>query len=275
MVVVLSGEGGDEVFAGYETYAAYHASKWFGRVPAFIRNGLIAPLVNRLPASDKKLSLEFKMKRFLGGQNLSPEEAHLWWRIVLDERQKLDMFSPAAREQLQPLESVRHFSDIYRSLPDSDNLSKLMYLDSSVFLPDDLMIKNDRMSMAHSLEARVPFTDPELTGYLASVPPALKMKRMRKKHIMRLAMEKDLPTSILDKKKVGLEMPYSRWLKQELNDVMMDYLGRERLEATGLFRHAPVKALIDEHVAGRKDNGRALWGMLNYMMWHELYIGHA
>jgi asparagine synthase (glutamine-hydrolysing) len=272
VVVVLSGEGGDEAFAGYETYAAYHASKWFGHVPGFIRNGLIAPLVNRLPASDKKLSLEFKMKRFLGGQDLSPEVAHLWWRIVLDEQRKLDLYSPAVREQLQPEESVRHFTEIFRALPDSDNLSKLMYIDSAVFLPDDLMIKNDRMSMAHSLEARVPFTDPELTGYLASVPPSLKMKRMRKKHIMRMAMEKELPASILDKKKVGLEMPYSRWLKQELNDVMMDYLGRERLEATGLLRHEPVKALIDEHMDSRKDNGRALWGLLNYMMWHEMYI---
>jgi asparagine synthase (glutamine-hydrolysing) len=195
--------------------------------------------------------------------------------MVLDEQRKQDMYSPAVREQIVPEESVRHFTSIYGALPDSDDLSKLMYIDSNVFMPDDLMIKNDRMSMAHSLEARVPFTDPELTGYLASVPPALKMKRMRKKHIMRLAMEKDLPKSILEKKKVGLEMPYSRWLKRELNDVMMDYLGRERLEATGLFRHAPVQGLIDAHMAGRKDNGRALWGMLNYMMWHELYIGHA
>jgi len=275
VVVVLSGEGGDEAFAGYETYSAYHASKWFGRVPGFIRNGLIAPLVNRLPTSDKKLSLEFKLKRFLGGQDLSPEVAHLWWRIVLSEKQKLDMYSPAVREQMVPDESVRHFTEIFRSLPDSDALSKLMYIDSNVFMPDDLMIKNDRMSMAHSLEARVPFTDPELTSYLASVPPSLKMKRMRKKHIMRLAMQNDLPTSILDKKKVGLEMPYSRWLKHELNDVMMDYLGQERLEATGLFRAAPVHALINEHVAGKKDHGRALWGMLNYMMWHDMYIDAA
>lgn len=272
VVVVLSGEGGDECFAGYETYAAYHAAKWFSRIPRLVRNGLIAPLVSRLPTSDKKLSLEFKLKRFLGGQDLSPEVAHLWWRIVLDEKRKLDMYSPAVREQLVPQESVRHFSDIFKALPESDSLSKLMYIDSAVFLPDDLMIKNDRMSMAHSLEARVPFTDRELTGYLASVPPALKMKRMRKKHIMRRAMARELPASILNKKKVGLEMPYSRWLKQELNDVMMDYLGQERLESTGLFRPGPIRELIDNHLSGRQDNGRPLWGLLNYMMWHAMYI---
>lgn len=272
VVVVLSGEGGDEAFAGYETYSAYQAAKWFGRIPRWVRNGLIAPLVYRLPASDKKLSLEFKLKRFLGGQDLSPEVAHLWWRIVLDEQRKRELYQPGVLEQLQPEPSGRHFTDIFRALPPSDNLSKLMYIDSAVFLPDDLMIKNDRMSMAHSLEARVPFTDPELTGYLASVPPALKMKHMRKKHIMRLAMQRELPDSILNKKKVGLEMPYSRWLKHELNDLMMDYLGRERLEASGLFRAAPVAELISNHMAGRVDNGRPLWGLLNYMMWHELYI---
>jgi len=96
---------------------------------------------------------------------------------------------------------------------------------------------------------------------------------MRKKHLMRLAMQRDLPDSILNKKKVGLEMPYSRWLKHELNDLMVDYLSPERLEASGLFSAMPVQALVDDHMAGRVDNGRPLWGLLNYMMWHELYIG--
>jgi len=128
--------------------------------------------------------------------------------------------------------------------------------------------------MAHSLEARVPFADPEFTAYMASVPPKFKMKRMRKKHLMRLAMQNDLPDSILNKKKVGLEMPYSRWLKKELNGLMMKYLGPENIERTGLFKPEAVKDLIDNHVAGKRDNGRALWGMLNYMMWYELYIPH-
>ncbi len=272
VVVVLSGEGGDETFAGYETYAAYQASKWFSHVPQILRNKVISPLVHRLPASDKKLSLEFKLKRFLGGQDLAPELAHLWWRIVLNESQKMDMYSDSVRDEFVAERSDRHFSKAYQRSEASDVLSGLMYIDSSVFLPDDLMIKNDRMSMAHSLEARVPFTDPELTGYLASVPPKLKMKRMRKKHLMRLAMQNDLPDSILNKKKVGLEMPYSRWLKHELNDLMKHYLGPDNLMATGLFKPGPIKQLIDNHESGRVDNGRPLWGLLNYMMWHELYI---
>ncbi len=272
VVVVLSGEGGDEAFAGYDTHAAYNIYKQARKIPAFVRNGVMKPLVNCLPVSDKKLSFEFKAKRFLGGLDLPPEEAHLWWRIVLGEAEKLDLYADgvAEAEALQP--SVRHFQAAYEHSGAEETLSRLMYIDSTIFLPDDLMIKNDRMTMAHSLEARVPFTDPELTGFLATVPSGLKIKNRRKKHLMRRAMENDLPESILDKKKVGLEMPYSRWLKAELKDLMMRYLGPSNIERTGLFKVPAVQALIDDHLTGRRDNGRPLWGLLNYMMWYELYI---
>ena len=89
---------------------------------------------------------------------------------------------------------------------------------------------------------------------------------------MRLAMKDKLPDTIINKKKVGLEMPYSKWLKTDLRELMMDYLGQDNIEKTGLFNPAPIKKLIDDHVSGKADNGRPLWGLLNYMMWHRLYI---
>ncbi|MGJ5620607.1 asparagine synthase (glutamine-hydrolyzing) [Sulfitobacter sp. MF3-043] len=272
VVVVLSGEGGDEAFAGYDTHAAYNVYKKARKIPGFIRNGIIKPLVNCLPVSDKKLSFEFKAKRFLGGLDLPPEEAHLWWRIVLGEAEKRGLYTDAVESSgtLEP--AVRHFTRAYQHADADEELSGLMYIDSTIFLPDDLMIKNDRMTMAHSLEARVPFTDPELTAFLATVPAEMKMKNRRKKHLMRRAMENDLPESILNKKKVGLEMPYSRWLKDELKDLMMRYLGPENIEKTGIFRVQAISALIEDHLSGKRDNGRPLWGLLNYMMWHELYI---
>ncbi|WP_138935628.1 asparagine synthase (glutamine-hydrolyzing) [Roseovarius arcticus] len=272
VVVVLSGEGGDEAFAGYDTHAAYEVYRQARKIPAFIRNGILKRLANCLPVSDKKLSFEFKVKRFLGGLDLPPEEAHHWWRIVLGEAEKRDLYTDAVTDAA-PLEpAVRHFTRAFEHSGAAETLSGLMYIDSTVFLPDDLMIKNDRMTMAHSLEARVPFTDPDLTAFLAKVPSKMKMKNRRKKHLMRRAMENELPASILDKKKVGLEMPYSRWLKHELKDLMMQYLGPENIGKTGLFRPQAIKALIDDHIAGRRDNGRPLWGLLNYMMWYELYI---
>ncbi len=272
VVVLLSGEGGDEAFAGYETHAAYKASQWFSRVPSWVRHGLIAPVVYALPVSHKKLSLEFRAKRFLGGQDLKPWQAHLWWRLVLAEAQKRELYTPRVLEELQPEEPVRHFREVYERSAARDALNGILHIDAAVFLPDDLMVKNDRMSMAHSLEARVPFTDNPLTEFLERVPPNVKLPGLRKKHILREAMRGLLPQAILEKKKVGLEMPYSRWFTNELKDLLMTYCGPKRLAETGMFRPEGVARLIAEHVAGKHDHGRALWALLNYMMWLELYI---
>lgn len=273
VVVVLSGEGGDEIFAGYDTYAAYNTYRLARKVPGFIRNGIIRPLANLLPVSDKKLSFEFKLKRFLGGLDLPPEEAHMWWRIVLTEAQKMSLYSGDVRNALADAElPQRHFRERFNRCASPEVVSKLMYIDSNLFMPDDLMIKNDRMTMAHSLEARVPFCDPELTGYLGRVPAAMKMKDGRKKHLMRKAMEDLLPETILNKKKVGLEMPYPRWLKTDLADMVHHYLGPDRMKNIGLFDPTAMDRLVAEHMASQRDHGRALWGLLNFSMWHELYI---
>jgi len=271
VVVVLSGEGGDEAFAGYDTHAAYRATQWFRRIPRAIRHGIMAPLVRRLPVSHKKLSLEFKLKRFLGGHDLPPAEAHLWWRLVLSEAEKHTLYSPEVLERLVPEPSVRHFTGIFEKPGPPDDLARLLRVDSEVFLPDDLMIKNDRMSMAHSLEARVPFTDPDLTDFMSRVPSRIKLPGLKRKHVMRTALRGVLPDSVVKKKKVGLEMPYSRWLRNELQDILTIYLGSDRILDSGLFMPEAVQVLIDDHLAGRRDNGRALWGLLNYMMWLELY----
>jgi asparagine synthase (glutamine-hydrolysing) len=272
VVVLLSGEGGDEIFAGYETHAAFKASRWFGRVPRFLRRGLIRPIVDALPVSHKKLSLEFKLKRFLGGQDLPPADAHLWWRLVLSEARKSEIYSPEVRERLRDAAPpVRHFQDVYDLPGPTDDLDRLLRIDSRVFLPDDLMIKNDRMTMAHSIEARVPFTDPDLAEFMSTVPASLKLPGLTKKHVMKRALAGVLPREILAKKKVGLEMPYSRWLRAELRDLVDDYLGPERVGATGVFDPAAIQRLVGEHQTAQADHGRALWGLLNYMMWLELY----
>ena len=271
VVVLLSGEGADEAFAGYETYVAYQVARYARHVPRWLRHNVLLPLVNRLPASDKRLSLDFRMKRFLGGLDLPPPEAHLWWRIVLTEAEKLELYTPEVLEQLTPEPSDRHFVEAFERLARGDVLSRLLYIDSRVFLPDDLMIKNDRMSMAHSLETRLPMTDPELTEFMSKVPSHFKLRGLRKKYALYRAMEGRLPKSTLRRKKLGLEMPYSRWFKGELRDFLVDHLSPERLTATGIFRPEPVQRLIDDHMAERVDNGRALWGLLNYMMWLELY----
>lgn len=273
VVVLLSGEGGDEAFAGYDTHAAYKAAHLARKLPSWIWKGLAAPIVHRLPVSHDKLSLEFRMKRFLGGLDLPPADAHLWWRIVLDEARKRALYTPHVLEALAPEPPERWFREVYERSGAVDPLDRLLHVDAAVFLPDDLMIKNDRMTMAHSLEARVPFTDPELTEFMARVPARMKLRGFEKKHVMRAALRPLLPPEILQRKKVGLEMPYSRWLTGELKDVLLEYCGPERVEAAGLFRPEAVRVLVDEHLERRHDHGRPLWALMNFMMWHELYVG--
>ena len=136
VVVLLSGEGGDEAFAGYETYAAHRASQWFRRVPRWVRQGLIAPVVQSLPVWRKKLSPgDSRMKRFLGGQDLTPDQAHLWWRIVLTEAQKLSLYTPRVLERFAPQASGRHFADAFARSSARDVLNRLMYLNSASSCP--------------------------------------------------------------------------------------------------------------------------------------------
>ena len=276
VVVILSGEGGDESFAGYETYAAYKVARWARRIPSWVRHHVLAPLVNRLPVSHRKLSLEFKLKRFLGGLDLSPAAAHLWWRIIVTEQAKSSLYSPRLRARLaDAAPAVRHFNESFDQPGPPNELARLLRLDSTVYLPDDLMVKNDRMSMAHSLEARVPFTDPDLVEFMSRVPARLKLPGLNKKNVMKRALAGVLPESILRKKKMGLEMPYSRWFCDELRDLVEDYLGPERLHATGMFDPEAIGTLVRQHLELRADHGRTLWSLLNYMMWLELYIPGA
>ncbi|MBN2535159.1 MAG: asparagine synthase (glutamine-hydrolyzing) [Spirochaetales bacterium] len=272
ITVLLSGEGGDEVYAGYDTYAAYKIRSLYRRiVPGFLRKGIIHPLVHLLPVSHKKLSLEFKAKRFTEGTELDVPNSHFFWRVVLSDQVKKEVLKEPDRfREFHP--SVQFFTDAYQHCGADDELNRLMYLEYSYHLPDDLMIKNDRMSMAHSIEARVPFTDNDLVRFLATVPVKYKMKGLRKKHLLRKGLEGLLPREILDKKKVGLEMPYSRWFRAELRELTEEMVSEKRLEQTGLFNGKKIRSLWDEHMTMKKDHGRFFWGLLNYMLWHDVYI---
>lgn len=270
VTVLLSGEGGDEFFSGYDTHAAWALRRCYRRIPAALRWGL-RHAVQFLPVSSRKLSFEFKAKRFTRGAELDVPCSHHFWRVVLTEEAKRSVLAPSVCAQaFEP--SSRYFEEAYRQCDAADDLNRLMYLDFSYHLPDDLMIKNDRMTMAHSLEARVPFTDNELVRFLATVPVKYKMKGLRKKHLLRTALRGLLPEEVLEKKKVGLEMPYSRWIRRELRDYADDLLSPAHLSRTGLFHAAGVRQLWDQHQDRRADHGRALWGLLNYMLWHRHYI---
>jgi asparagine synthase (glutamine-hydrolysing) len=272
VTVLLSGEGGDEVFAGYDTYAAFKAARWARRVPRLVRNGLLRPLAGLLPVSHRKLSLEFKLKRFLGGLDLPLEEGHLWWRLVLGEAAKRSIYARGAMGDVNLEPSLRHFLRASNESGADEPLARLQAIDSAVFLPDDLMVKNDRMTMAHGMEARVPFTDVELAEFLAKVPSRVKYPGGDRKRLLKRAFGVALPSTTARKKKIGLELPYSRWFTGEWSGLLRTVLAPERVAATGLLAPASTTRLADDHVARKADNGRALWALIQYVLWHEKAI---
>ncbi|HVA18524.1 MAG TPA: asparagine synthase (glutamine-hydrolyzing), partial [Candidatus Dormibacteraeota bacterium] len=200
VTVALSGEGADELFGGYLTYRADHLAHAAQRIPAGARRYALE-LLRHLPVSDDKIGLEYKLKRFLEGSLMPPGEAHLYWNGTFSEEQKSQLFPKAdgkyIREVLRPCASQNGLG----------NLNRFLQLDQRCYLPDDILYKSDRMSMAHSLELRPPFLDHRLVEFAASLPEKFKVNGSRQKYLLRELMKDKLPRFILQRKKIGLDIP--------------------------------------------------------------------
>ena len=266
--VLLSGEGGDEVFNAYETHRAWRARGLYrGLVPAPARR-LIAGLARLLPASYEKLSFDFLSKRFTEGAELGVPESHLHWRHVLGEDEKRRLLPGWAPSR--PTAAL--FRELYDSLPFEDELNRLSALDLRYYFIDDLMVKNDRMLMARSIETRFPYMDRSVVEFASRIPTGLKLKGFRGRHIQKAALRGLVPPEIERRGNMGLEMPHSLWFLGALRPLAEKHFARERISRSGLLDPDAVSALWAEHLAGRRDNGRALWAVLNFSVWHELYV---
>jgi len=273
VTVLLSGEGGDEVFAGYDTHLAYLARKFYRSFPQTFRE-LVALIANRMPTSHKKLSLGFKMRKFVGGSEENVPVSHYKWREVFSEKEKECLFNSDTLKSLKKAyrPSYELFNEKFLQLNSPDEFNKLLGIDCSYHLPDDLMIKNDRMTMAHSLEARVPFTDIDLFEYVANLSGTVKLRGLQLKYLLKQAVKPLLPKVILKKKKVGLEIPYSKWFCSELKGLLFDNLSISSLKNIPFINAPFVQQIISEHLTKKRDRGRELWGLLNLSIWHRLYL---
>jgi asparagine synthase (glutamine-hydrolysing) len=268
VTVVLSGDGGDELFAGYETYAALRYAKLLRRLPGPLVRGLLQPAVGMLPVSDKKVSLDYKAKRLLSGYQLSPAQAHLAWKVIFTEEDKRSLYAADYRAGLTGQDTAADlFSGYFGSAAASDDLDRLLYVDTMVYLPDDILMKVDKMSMAVSLESRVPLLDYTVAEFAASIPARYKLKGRQKKHILKQSLKGLLPDTTLYRKKAGFSLPIAAWIKGSLREMVLDVLSPDSLLRTGLFNPDYVRQVIDDHLAGRRDNSRPIWGLTNFMLW--------
>lgn len=268
VTVLLSGEGGDEVFVGYDTHVAHPARNAYRRFPCPMRR-LAQRAVGRLPVSHKKLSLGFKLQRFVHGAEASTPVSHFLWRRVFSEAEKREILAVERDLEAEYGPSRRLFETRFESMQTPDVLNRLLALDCAYHLPDDLMIKNDRMTMASSIEARVPFLDLPLFEYMSGLAGHVKMRRLKTKYLLKEAMAPWLPTRILKKKKVGLELPYSRWFCSELKPLLLDVLSPASLREVPLLNGEKVHAVLETHLERQADRGRELWGLLNFVTWYR------
>jgi asparagine synthase (glutamine-hydrolysing) len=260
--VALSGEGGDELFGGYYTYAADLLAD---RVAPLAR--VVRPLVERLPTSSSKASFDYKAKRFVRAAHLPPLERHHSWK---------EIFSPELRAELRESRSLFDPVDVYRAryaeTARADDLARLQDVDFGIYLVDDLLVKTDRASMAHSLEARVPFLDTVVTNFAFALPTKHKVRGLSKKVLLRKAAEPLLPREVVHGRKRGFSIPAAAWLRGELAPFAREILSPAHVRAQGFFEPATVTRLLDEHVAGAHDRSRQLWGLLAFTLWYERHV---
>ena len=260
--VALSGEGGDELFGGYHTYAADLLAD---RLAPLAR--LARPVVERLPTSTSKASFDYRAKRFVRAAHLPPLERHHGWK---------EIFSTDARAELTGRDAGFDPVDVYRAryreTDGADELARLQDVDLGVYLVDDLLVKTDRASMAHSLEARVPFLDPVVTNLALALPTRHKVRGLSKKVLLRKAVAPLLPHEVVHGRKRGFSIPAAAWLRGELEPFARETLSADTLRRQGFFRPETVTRLVDEHVAGVEDRSRQLWGLLAFTLWYERHV---
>jgi asparagine synthase (glutamine-hydrolysing) len=261
VTVALSGEGADELFGGYLTYQADRLVRPFRRLaPAGLRRLMRSALDRYMPVSDDKISLEYKLKRWLEGSLLDPDEAHFFWNGT---------FSPEQLAQIRPGTNgsgLRKLVDDLKMAPNGV-LQRYLTVDQNYYLPDDILYKTDRMSMAHSLEVRPPFLDHRIVEFAATLPQRLKIRGGTQKLVLRELMRGKLPERVLNRKKTGFDIPTHDWFRGVLRGLLMETVTPEAVAATGVFDGRAIEALIRDHMERRINAGYHLWGLLTLFLW--------
>jgi len=274
ITVALSGEGADEVFAGYLTYRADRYAQLARRVPAFLRKTALA-CVELLPVSDDKISFEYKLKRFLRGSLLAPEIAHVFWNGTFSEDDKRQFFDFADPNPLAGvLSCMSNGSGTGKDLPNvgpgfqaRSSLGKFLAFDQKYYLPDDILYKVDRISMAWSVEVRPPFLDPRIVDFAAALPDDFKLNGSTSKYVLRRLMSNKLPQSVLQRPKCGFDIPIHDWFRSSLRSLLLDTLTEDAIAKTQLFRWAPIEQMLQRHLERKANLGYHLWGLLVLLLW--------
>jgi len=261
--MVLTGEGGDELFAGYARYEGEQWSPWVKPIPQFARPGLcrlaqMLPGMRRAKIAFNALMVANEADRFAN------------WFPLLSDDAKAEILSPAMAEYSAGAGSVfgEHLSQTDGKTP----LDRMLYVDSKLWLPDYLLLRGDKLTMANSLEARVPLLDHKLVEFAAKLPDNMKLRGSTRKWLLKQAASRLIPRSIIDRPKAGFPIPIEQWLRQEAREMMRDLLTPDAIRSRGLFNLERVQALLNRHESGYADHSTELWGLMSFEMWMRQFV---
>lgn len=266
VTVALSGDGGDELFAGYTRYALDRKRSGFAHLPHVLRQGIMQPLGRKLPHGAWG-------RNYLHNVALNPLDRYIEEVSVFTRLNKPALYTDDFRQQLGTCEAAQRFREYAARSRANDALDPLLYLDSKTYLPGDILTKVDRMSMAVSLEARVPLLDHKLIEFVCKrIPASMKMKGLETKHILKRAVQDLVPAEILDRPKQGFGIPIDQWINQQLRERVFGTLTEPRTMQRGFIEPRYVNLLLEEHGRGRRDHATELWALFMLELWHRKFV---
>jgi asparagine synthase (glutamine-hydrolysing) len=273
VTVCLSGEGGDEVLVGYDRFKASKAHAYYSILPEWVRRQVISPIVQALPDRPQKKGLSNVLKRFIQGGLLPEEGGHMRWQYFGTPEHDQELFSESIRSRIC-MNPFAPLSDQAQRCNSAERLDREIYVDLKFTMPDSVLMKVDKMSMAHGLEVRVPFLDYRFVEFCAGIPAALKLNGWTTKAIFRSAMGGQLPEKILRRRKQGYSFPVKNWLRGEFRDYM-----RETLTSSSLIKESfklhHIQQLIQAHERFQANHNHILWALLTLAVWHRLFIENS
>ena len=274
LTVMLSGMGGDEVFAGYPRQLAMKLASAFDPVPGLLRRPLLKTLARTLPGGlPGKLTAPLRnAKKFARSAGLEFEERYLGYGTYFTDDAKQDLYTDRLREATQGLDAYATHRRYFARVEDVDSLNRLLYVDLKTFLPCLNLITTDKTSMAANLEVRVPFLNREMIDLAARMPPDLKLRGFKRKYILKRALEKVLPHDVVWRKKAGFGAPIRSWLRGPLQPLVNDLLSEETVRRRGLFRPEEVRRIIDANLSGREDYNLQVFQLLNLELWQRQFM---
>jgi asparagine synthase (glutamine-hydrolysing) len=271
VTVALSGDGGDELFGGYETYLAESLARRYSYIPPFLHKNLVVPLVASLKPRATKKGVVNMAKRFVEGLEHPLDLSHARWRMFVGESMRKELITDdALREIVTPMGS--HIVKLFRRAGDRQPLNRCLYVDLKSYLCDNCLVKVDRMSMAVSLEARVPYLDKEFVELAFRIPGSLKVSNSKTKVLLKAVAAQHVPAECIYRPKQGFSIPIKNWLRFELRPVMEELLDNRLIQKDGLFRAPAIEKLKQEHLAGLANHSHILWSLMVFEAWRKRWL---